>query len=192
MPFELLHLFLKKISRKKWRLNKNFIISSLNFLIELKEEFVWNFKMARGDELIFEEPFWKSFNGSRKVFDREYTTSTLFIKFSETLESEFSSQIINSIKLFVKHQIFDNKIFNTLDKNMFAFTHLRWACNKNSHSYSYSHTFLVLTKMWLFGCGKDFLLFLENFVKQDGNWSFLAIHDPLFRELFQKWPFLLI
>ena len=110
-------------------MNKNFIISSLNFLIELKEEFVWNFKMARGDELIFEEPFRKSFNGSRKVFDREYNTQIPFIKFSETLESEFSSQIINSIKLFVKHQIFDNKIFNTLDKNMFAFTQLRFFHN---------------------------------------------------------------
>ena len=58
-----------------------------------------------------------------------YNTLIIFIKFSETLESEFSSQIINSIKLFVKHQIFDNKIFNTLDKNMFAFTQLRFFHN---------------------------------------------------------------
>ena len=65
----------------------------------------------------------------KKVFDREYPTQILFIKISETNQN-FSSQIINSIKLFVKHQIFDNKIFNTWDKNMFAFTHLRSARKK--------------------------------------------------------------
>ena len=73
------------------------------------------------------------FENRSTVQEKSSTVNTplklFFIKFSETLESEFSSQIINSIKLFVKHQIFDNKIFNTLDKNMFAFTQLRFFHN---------------------------------------------------------------